>query len=70
MSEEMIANRARQDLKFVASRKGTKSFNHIWEAWKRAKFTYSLSQGRGNKAWKRLYKQQNIYRHLDIKTIG
>lgn len=57
----MIAIRARMDLKFVARRKGTKSFNHIWESWKRAKFLYSLSQGNGNKAWKRLYElRQNI----------
>ena len=55
MSEEMIAERARIDLKFVAKRKGTKAFIQIWEAWKKAKFNYSLGQGNGNKAWKRWY---------------
>ena len=55
MTEEMIATRARIDLKLVARRKGTKSFYRMWESWKRAKFLYSLSQGNGNKAWKRWY---------------
>lgn len=55
MSEEMVVIRARMDLKLVVRRKGTKSFYRMWSAWKRAKFLHSLSQGNGNKAWKRLY---------------
>lgn len=55
MIEEMIVDRTRQDLKFVARRKSTKSFYQTWQAWKKAKFAYSLSQGNGNKAWKRWY---------------
>ena len=51
----MIVDRTRQDLKFVARRKSTKSFYQTWQAWKKAKFAYSLSQGNGNKAWKRWY---------------
>lgn len=60
MSEEMVAERARQDLKLVARRKSTKSFNQIWGAWKKAKFNYSLSQGNGNKAWKRWYVRKGV----------
>jgi len=43
-----------KDLKFVAKRKGSNAFKQIWEAFKKSKFNPSLSQGNGNKAWKRI----------------